>query len=179
MWLPTSRSPLDGEGRIVAQLGPLEVNPPGASLATYPLVARALQGYVRDDVWIYDRRVYRMAGRPVLFGGEYVGAIIHGYKFDNAFAEKLSQGLGGAALAFFYGTNVLASYAPDRCEGRPQHWPSWEHRSRACRRTSASFDGDRAQRPMALQSGGRGISRSCLGGAAAAGVGSSSHGRCT
>jgi hypothetical protein len=80
---------VDGSGRIVAQLGSLESNPPGSSLATYPFIERALHGYVRDDVIVYDRRVYRVAARPVLYGGEYVGAIAHGYKFDNAFVERV------------------------------------------------------------------------------------------
>ncbi|MET0388674.1 MAG: MXAN_5187 family protein [Polyangiales bacterium] len=102
---------VDATGRIIAQLGSLESNPPGSSLATYPFIERALHGYVRDDVIVYDRRVYRIAARPVLYGGEYVGAIAHGYKFDDDFAARVSQGLGGATVAFFYGRNTLASAA--------------------------------------------------------------------
>lgn len=101
---------LDASGRIIAQLGPMEVNPPGASLATFPLVRRALQGYVRDDVWVYDRRVYRMAARPVIAGGDYVGAIIHGYRYDKGIAQKLAANLGGATVVFFQGTTVLTSH---------------------------------------------------------------------
>jgi hypothetical protein len=103
---------VDATGRIIAQLGSLESNPAGTSLATYPFIERALRGYVRDDVIVYDRRVYRVAARPVLYGGEYVGAIAHGYKFDDAFVRRVSQGLGGATVAFFYGRNVLASATP-------------------------------------------------------------------
>jgi hypothetical protein len=103
---------VDASGRIVAQLGPLESNPPGSSLSTYPFIERALHGYVRDDVVVYDRRVYRIAARPVLYGGEYVGAIAHGYKFDDAFSARVSQGLGDATVLFFYGRSPLASSVP-------------------------------------------------------------------
>lgn len=103
---------VDAGGRIIAQLGPLEMNRPGTSLATFPLVKRALQGYIRDDVWLYDRRVYRMAARPVIYVGEYVGAIIHGYRYDRAFAQTLSQNLGDATIAFFSGTELLTSFSP-------------------------------------------------------------------
>ena len=103
---------VDANGRIVAQLGSLESNPPGSSLITYPFIERALHGYVRDDVVVYDRRVYRVASRPVLYGGEYVGAIAHGYKFDDAFSARVSQGLGDATVLFFYGRSPLASSVP-------------------------------------------------------------------
>jgi hypothetical protein len=53
---------VDANGVIVAQLGPLEANPPGGGLSTFPLVRRALLGYVRDDVWVYDRRGYGESG---------------------------------------------------------------------------------------------------------------------
>lgn len=99
---------LDADGRIIAQLGPMSANPPGSSLATYPLVERAIRGYLRDDLWLYDRRVYRMAARPVVSGGQYVGAILHGYRLTPQFAAELSTVLGGAAVGFFHGTNVFA-----------------------------------------------------------------------
>ena len=109
---------LDGNGRIIAQLGPLEANPPGASLATFPLVRRALQGYVRDDVWVYDRRVYRVAARPVMAGSDYAGAIVHGYRLEKGLPEKLSAYLGGATIAFFYGTDMLGSHIPSDVQAR-------------------------------------------------------------
>ncbi|HEX7479675.1 MAG TPA: MXAN_5187 family protein [Polyangiales bacterium] len=160
---------LDSDGRIIAQLGPLEANPPGSSLATYPLVDRALHGYVRDDVWVYDRRIYRMAARPVLSGGEYVGAIVHGYRFDNAVAEKLSQGLGGVTLAFFYGTNVLASYAPDDMTIAPPLAEVEAPLSQVL--TDERWKKGESTEPYALASHGRALYSLIVGGAAAANVG--------
>jgi hypothetical protein len=110
---------VDTKGRIIAQLGPLMANPPGSSLITFPLVKRAIQGYIRDDIWVYDRRVYRMAARPVIHGGQYVGAILHGYRYDRNFIEKYAKNLAGASVAFFYSTDVVASYSPTDRENAP------------------------------------------------------------
>jgi hypothetical protein len=157
---------VDASGRILAQLGSMEANPPGSSLATYPFIERALHGYVRDDVIVYDRRVYRMASRPVLYGGEYVGAIAHGYKFDNAFSERVSQGLGGATVLFFYGRTPLASFAAPNA-------PALAEVS-AILPDALNDDhfkrGERTE-PKLLTSGGRSVYSLIVGSAAAAEVG--------
>jgi hypothetical protein len=155
---------LDADGRILAQLGPMEVNPPGASLATFPLARRALQGYVRDDVWVYDRRVYRMAGRPVIAGGDYVGAILHGYRFDKGIAQKLAKNLGNATVVFFQGSNVLTSHVAADAKGGtvPQ----------AAEVVTAAPKDFAAQKGLvALPSGGRAIYAPIAGDAALQGVG--------
>ncbi|MCG8557660.1 MAG: hypothetical protein MJD61_20590 [Proteobacteria bacterium] len=110
---------VDSRGVIVAQLGPMQANPPGAGLGTFPLVRRALLGYERDDVWLYDRQVYRMAARPIIYGGAYVGAVVHGYRFDAAFAQKLGKALRDASVVFFYGAKLLASYSPPEVNDAP------------------------------------------------------------
>jgi hypothetical protein len=157
---------VDSAGRIIAQLGPLESNPPGSSLVTYPFIDRALHGYVRDDVIVYDRRVYRVAARPVLSGGEYVGAIAHGYKFDNEFAERVSQGLGGASLVFFYGKNILASATP---AGAPVIAEVAAMLPDAL--ADAKFKRGERTDPKPLQSGGRGVYSLLVGSAALSDVG--------
>jgi hypothetical protein len=118
---PTIGFAVDARGRIIAQMGPMAANPPGSSLADYPLVKRALQGYVRDDVWLYDRKVYRMAARPVFSTGQYVGAVLHGYRYDPPFVQMLSKHLGGASVTFFYGTQVMGTYTPTDREDAPTH----------------------------------------------------------
>lgn len=157
---------VDIQGRIIAQLGPLESNPPGSSLATYPFIARALRGYVRDDVIVYDRRVYRMASRPVLYGGEYVGAIAHGYRFDDKFAQRVAAGLGEATVMFFYGRTPLASSVSP---GTP------EVAEVAAILPEALADkrlqqGERVG-PLSLQAGGRAVYSLMVGSAAQAEVG--------
>src|SRR4051812_20069118 len=160
---------LDNNGRIIAQLGPLEANPPGAGLATFPLVRRALQGYVRDDVWIYDRRVYRMAARPVMAGTDYAGAIVHGYRLEKGLPEKLSAYLGGATIGFFYGPDMLGSHIPTDVPDAPQQA---EIASAAPRVLAApKWKSGEPSDPVELQHGGRAVFVPITGSAAAAGVG--------
>lgn len=101
---------VDDEGWIVSAVAPGRI-PAGAGIGEFPLVARALEGYVRDDVWVYNDDIYRMAARPVIDGGQYVGAIIHGKRADEGFAERLSTTrLPGATIAFFIGPDVKAGH---------------------------------------------------------------------
>jgi hypothetical protein len=109
---------LDTQGTIIAQLGPNEAKY-GSSIVTFPLVERALAGYVRDDVWVYDGAVYRMAARPVIDSGRYVGAIVHGKRLDAGLAELLSKRLNGASVAFFSRDAILAAYQPADVPGAP------------------------------------------------------------
>jgi hypothetical protein len=107
-----------------------------------------------------------MAARPVLSGGEYVGAIAHGYKFDNAFAERVSQGLGGATLAFFYGRTVLASATP---AGAPALAEIGAILPEAL--GDEKFKRGERTEPRALQSGGRSVFSLLIGSAAQSEVG--------
>ena len=102
---------LDANGIIIAQLGSNEAHF-GGSLATYPLVERALAGYVRDDVWLYDSNVYRMAARPVIDQGQYVGAVLLGKLLDEKLAKLMSDRLNGATVAFFRNDAVIATSVP-------------------------------------------------------------------
>lgn len=160
---------LDGAGRIIAQLGPMEANPPGAGLGTFPLMKRALQGYVRDDVWVYDRRVYRMAARPVLDGTSYVGAIVHGYRFDAEFAGTLAKNLDGASVTFFYGNSVLASFRPSETENAPEEAELMVPLESVF--ADEKFTAGQRTEPVALQNGGRAVYSRVTGTAAVGNVG--------
>ena len=109
---------VDANGVIVAQLGPNEARF-GGGLATFPLVERALAGHVRDDVWAYDGSVYRMAARPVIDSGGYVGAIVHGKKLDEGLATLLSRRVNGASIAFFRREAIVGSFTPTDVTGAP------------------------------------------------------------
>jgi hypothetical protein len=95
-----------------------------------------------------------------------VGAIAHGYKFDNAFVERVSKGLGGATVAFFYGRNVLASSTPAGA-------PALAEVAAALPDALADARLKRGERtePKALQSGGRAVYSLLVGGAALSEVG--------
>lgn len=98
---------VDALGRIVGQVGGGRL-PDGAGLGAMPAVARALAGYVRDDTWVLDGELVRIATRPVINNGRYVGALVHAKKFDETFAQKLSDVLSGATVAFFVGDKLLS-----------------------------------------------------------------------
>ena len=157
---------LDNDGRIIAQLGPLEANPPGASLATYPLVKRALQGYLRDDIWVYDRRVYRMAARPVMFGTEYAGAIVHGYRLEKGLTDKLAKNLPGATVSFFYGSELLG---PMSAQNAPQAGELVAPLTKLSQ--DPKFQRGERSDVLTLQSGGHAVAAPVRGAAACAGVG--------
>ena len=111
---------VDRDGWIVAAIAPT-APPEGAGLGQFPLVRRALEGFIRDDVWVYNEGVYRMAARPVVEGGQYVGAIVHGKRYDDQLARLLSEKLIGASVGFFRGeegmfAGYMASGAPRREE---------------------------------------------------------------
>lgn len=110
---------VDGEGTIVAAIAPGRI-PQGAGLGRFPLVARALEGHVRDDVWVYNDSIYRMAARPVIEGGQYVGAIIHGKRFDDEFARRLSSSVGNPTIGFFHGETMVAGHMPSEPASSPR-----------------------------------------------------------
>jgi hypothetical protein len=110
---------VDHRGYIIGAHGGSDELPPGAGLGGFPLVERTLAGYVRDDTWVYNDVVYRMAARPVIDNGQYVGAIVHGMRLDDELARRLSERLGDATVAFFRGETLLGSHMPS-IEGAPQ-----------------------------------------------------------
>lgn len=109
---------VDSQGIILAQEGKKAARA-GAGLGKIPLVERALAGFLGDDVWIYDSTVYRMAARPVVDRGVYVGAIVHAQRLDNTLAQRLSERLNGATVGFFFREQMVASYTPADIPGAP------------------------------------------------------------
>lgn len=108
---------VDATGIIVGQYGGGTPPPHGAGLGAFPLVRRALDGYVRDDVWVYNGEVYRMAARPVIDAGQYVGAVVSGKRFDDTFCTRLASRLSGASVGFFLRDQFVASAMPDSVVG--------------------------------------------------------------
>ncbi len=109
---------VDANGLILAQEGRKPARA-GAGLGRVPLVERALSGYIGDDVWVYDGAVYRMAARPIVDRGTYVGALLHAQRFDATLAQRLSERLGGASIGFFFRDAMIASYTPTDVPGAP------------------------------------------------------------
>jgi len=100
---------VDTEGEVVATLD--KSGDGDERLDKMPLVRDALAGFMRDDVWVYNGEVYRMAARPVFDGGRYVGAILHGMKVTDDLARRLGAKLPDASIVFFYGDRVIAAHS--------------------------------------------------------------------
>jgi hypothetical protein len=100
---------LDERGRAVAQIG-INENVEGLGYGQFPLVEAALRGYLRDDVWRLDDKLYRVAARPIIHQGNYVGAILHGMELSSALPQRLYD-KAKVQVAFFQGTNIIASHA--------------------------------------------------------------------
>ncbi|MBX3275752.1 MAG: hypothetical protein KF729_36160, partial [Sandaracinaceae bacterium] len=157
---------VDQDGWIVAAIAP--TNPPaGAGLGQFPLVRRALEGYLSDDVWVYNDSVYRMAARPVVDGGQYVGALIHGKRYDDQLAQLLSQRLGGASIGFFRGSAMFAGHMPP---GAPRREDMEGQLAPQVIGDERFASGERTE-PLELPSGGLAVYSQVTGAARHAGVG--------
>jgi hypothetical protein len=110
---------VDPRGVLVGRTGLNENSSIGEYVGGHPLIARALDGYVRDDTWEIQGRVFRMAARPVIDRGRYAGAVVHAREIDNAFVQHISEALGGPTVAFFASTGIFASHPGEADRGRP------------------------------------------------------------
>jgi hypothetical protein len=159
---------VDADGIIVAQVGG-QAPPHGAGLGAFPLVRRALDGYVRDDVWIYNDDVYRMAARPVVEGGQYVGAIVHGKRIDDAFATRLVGFLSGASLGFFRREQIIASAMPAEVPGAPRRDDLQAPLAQV--EQTPEFQAGQLTDPQSLATGGQAIYHTIVGAASHGTVG--------
>lgn len=100
----------DTRGVVVGQIGGDKLV--GTSYAAVPLVERAISGFLRDDVWASEGTLVRMAARPVVSDGQYVGAIVHGQTLTPSHAELLCKRLGGPVIAFVLGDKIAAGHVP-------------------------------------------------------------------
>ena len=106
---------IDQYGRVVAQSGFDQiVGNEDFELGGYPLVADALHGWVRDDTWILDGRIYKVVARPVEVDPSQppAGAIVGARILDDGFARELSRRTG-AAVAFYAGGTRVSAAAPE------------------------------------------------------------------
>jgi hypothetical protein len=100
---------VDTEGEVVATL---DRNAMGEErLDKMPIVRDALRGFMRDDAWVYNGQVYRMAARPVFDGGRYVGAVVHGMAVSDELARRLGTKLPNASVLFFLRDRIIAGHA--------------------------------------------------------------------
>ncbi|MCP4447761.1 MAG: hypothetical protein GY811_20850 [Myxococcales bacterium] len=100
---------LDRRGRVVARSN-LDDTTYGDSVRGYYAVQDALDGYVRDDLWMMDDGLYRVAAAPVLTQSlEWAGAVVLGQAMDQEFALSLSENISANINFYVSGEAVAAS----------------------------------------------------------------------
>jgi hypothetical protein len=99
---------IDGRGRVLARAG-LDESEFGDTIAGRWLVDDALAGYLRDDLWHINNRLWRVAASPVIKGPTYVGAVVVGNAITKEYAEGLMRPLGAKIAFYADGQNVAAS----------------------------------------------------------------------
>jgi hypothetical protein len=99
---------IDNKGRVVARAG-LDEAEFGDTIAGRWLVDDALAGFLRDDLWHADNRLWRVAASPVIKGPTYVGAVVVGNAITKEYAEGLMRPLGAKIAFYADGQNVAAS----------------------------------------------------------------------
>jgi hypothetical protein len=103
---------VDQRGVIVGRAGQ-NLGEVGRSLGGHPLVAGAITGNLRDDVWDISGTAYRMTARPIVSQGRfYVGAIVHGMAINERFVGTLGQLVPGATVMFFGPEGMYAAVVP-------------------------------------------------------------------
>jgi hypothetical protein len=111
----TSLFAIDQNGRVVAYMGYDQASGiEDFEMGGYPVVADALHGWIRDDSWVLDGRIYRVVARPVEGDTSQppAGAIVGARIVDDAYARELSKRTG-AAVAFFAANTRVAAAAPE------------------------------------------------------------------
>ncbi len=102
---------LDTQGRVVARSN-LDDKSYGDSMRGYYVVQDALDGYVRDDLWMMQDGLYRVAAAPVLTDKlKWAGAVVLGRNMDKAFASTLSKSID-ANINFYVAGDSVASSNP-------------------------------------------------------------------
>jgi hypothetical protein len=103
---------VDTRGVVVGRTG-IGEGEVGTNLGGLPVVASAIAGNVRDDLWDLSGQAYRIAARPVISEGRYyVGAIVHAMAINDAFVATIGQLVPGASLMFYGPDGMYASAHP-------------------------------------------------------------------
>ena len=108
---------LDNRGRVVARatgasgVAGVDTAEFGDSLVGYSLVNESLAGFMRDDLWVIEGALYRMAAAPIVSNGYYVGVVLLGHDIDGTFAETIARQLG-VKMSFYAGERAVANSDP-------------------------------------------------------------------
>jgi len=109
---------IDQTGRVVGQVGfDQAAGIENFDMGGYAIVADALRGWVRDDAWVLDGRIYLVVARPVEVDTAQVpaGAVVGLRIVDTAYAKQLSKRFG-VTVGFFAGGTVNAKASPESAD---------------------------------------------------------------
>ncbi|ACY14451.1 MXAN_5187 family protein [Haliangium ochraceum] len=98
---------IDGRGRAVGRVG-IHEDRYGDTMAGYHLVDDALDGYMRDDLWLIDDKLYLVAGAPVI-ANRWAGAVVIGHEVDKELADRLVGQLGVDFVVYAGGQPVATT----------------------------------------------------------------------
>lgn len=97
---------LDGNAKTVSYIWNNEnITLKNLTISGLPIVKAALQGYLQDDIVSFQLapqqfQIYRLAARPVIHNGRYVGALLYGQLISENFAKRISNKLGSQVFLF-------------------------------------------------------------------------------
>lgn len=111
---------VDREGRLVSQIGYDQVNGyPEFELGGYPAVFDAMHGFLRDDTWVWGKKIARVVARPVEdeVGQPPSGAVVALRWVDAAFAKELGKRTRTNVGFFAMGQKITSSSNTPLSEG--------------------------------------------------------------
>ena len=106
---------IDRRGRVVARMhkegakSGAKSGSYGESVNGYFVVDDAIAGYLRDDLWIVENQLFRVAASPVVTpNSDWAGAVVIGHAVDGDFVETIATGLD-VSVSFYVGESPVAS----------------------------------------------------------------------
>jgi sigma-B regulation protein RsbU (phosphoserine phosphatase) len=100
----------DRRGRLLADTAHPEDS--GAPLGGVPAIQKTLVDGEADTVWIDGTQVFQVHARRLSYGTMSVGAVVLGYRIDDALAVALSRHLDAGVVVLLDGQVVAASSLP-------------------------------------------------------------------
>jgi len=88
----------DADGLILARTDKPAAK--GASIAKWPLVAKALEGDSVSGLWVENQHLYNAITLPIITGDSILGCLAVGYSIDDAVASQIKT-LTHSETAFF------------------------------------------------------------------------------
>lgn len=100
----------DPQGVLIADAA--HPNEQGDSLANNATVATALQHGAAEDIWVHEGQILQVHARRLSFGLLVVGAVLVGYRLDDALADLVGRHIGAGIVLLLDGRIIASSALP-------------------------------------------------------------------